>query len=106
MRLKLLHRLGRIIDEGEAGGFATTKLGSETEDADLVFGGLVETGELVAELFLGDVGPVRVEDITASEAVSATAFFVNPNPGIQSYPRHTMLSQGQPSPRRPWPRAR
>lgn len=63
--LELLHGLVGVVDEGEASGLATTVLGAETEDGDLVLVGLVELGELGAELILGDVGAVRVEDITA-----------------------------------------
>lgn len=64
--LELLHRLGRVVDEGKAGGLAATELGPETEDADLILLGLVHAGELVAELLLGDVGAVRVEDVTVT----------------------------------------
>lgn len=63
MGLELLHGLGGVIDEGEASGLATTELGAETEDVDLVLGGLVEGGQLLAELVLGDVRTVGVEDI-------------------------------------------
>lgn len=62
--LELLHGLGGVVDEGEAGGLAATVLGSETEDGDLVLLGLVEAAELLAELILGDVGAVGVEDVT------------------------------------------
>jgi hypothetical protein len=62
--LELLHGLGGVVDEGEAGGLAATELGAETEDADLVLGGLVHGGQLVAELLLGDVGTAGVEDVT------------------------------------------
>ena len=66
MGLELLHGLGGVIDESEAGGLAATELGAETEDVDLVLGGLVEGGQLLAELVLGDVGTVGVEDIPIS----------------------------------------
>jgi hypothetical protein len=65
--LKLLHGLVGVVDESETGGLATTVLGAETEDGDLVLVGLVELGELLAELILGDVGTVGVEDITADK---------------------------------------
>lgn len=65
MGLELLHRFGRVVDQGEAGGLAATELCPETEDADLVLLGLVHAGELVAEFLLGDVGAVRVENIAA-----------------------------------------
>jgi len=69
--LELLHGLVGVVDESEAGGLATTVLGAETEDGDLVLVGLVELGELLAELILGDVGTVGVEDITASKGKKA-----------------------------------
>ena len=62
--LELLHRLGAVVDEGEASGLATTVLGAETEDGDLVLVGLVQLGELLAELILGDVRAVGVQDVT------------------------------------------
>lgn len=61
--LELLHGLGGIVEEGEAGALAATVLGAETEDGDLVLGDLVERGELLAELILGDVGTRWVEDV-------------------------------------------
>lgn len=64
MGLKLLHGLGRVVDKGEAGGLAATELGAQTEDGDLILAGLVQTGELVTELILGDVGAVGVQDVT------------------------------------------
>jgi hypothetical protein len=62
--LELLHGLVGVVDESETSGLATTVLGAETEDGDLVLVGLVELGQLLAELVLGDVGTVGVEDIT------------------------------------------
>lgn len=62
--LELLHRLGRVVDEGEAGGLATTELGAQTEDGDLVLLSLVQATDLLAELLLGDVGTVGVQDVT------------------------------------------
>jgi hypothetical protein len=73
--LELLHRLGAVVDEGEASGLATTVLGAETEDGDLVLVGLVKLGELGAELILGDVGTVGVEDVTVSCIVSPGCSF-------------------------------
>lgn len=64
MRFELLQGLSGVVDEGEAGALATTELRTETEDGDLVLGGAVEAGELLAEFVLGDVGAVGVEDIT------------------------------------------
>lgn len=62
--LELLHRLGAVVDEGEAGALATTVLGAETEAGNLLLVGLVELGELSAELILGDVRAVGVQDVT------------------------------------------
>lgn len=62
--LELLHGLGRVVDEGEAGGLATTILAAEAKDGDLVLGGLVHAAELLGELVLGDTSTAGVEDIT------------------------------------------
>ena len=64
VRLELLHGLGAVVDQGEAGGLSTTELRPQTEDIDLVLGGLVEGGQLLAELLLGDVGTAGVQDVT------------------------------------------
>lgn len=61
--LKLLHGLGGVVDQGKASGLATTELGSQAENLDLVLLGLVHAAELLAELLLGDVGTAGVEDI-------------------------------------------
>ena len=64
MGLELLQGLGRVVDQSEASGLATTVLCAEPEDGDLVLVGLVQVGQLLTELILGDVGAVGVEDIT------------------------------------------
>lgn len=64
MWLELLQGLWGIVHERETGRLATTELGLETEDVDLVLVGLVHLGELATEFILGDVGAVGVEDIT------------------------------------------
>ncbi len=64
MRLELLHRLGAVVDEGEAGALAATVLCLEAEDRDVFLLGLVELAELAAEFVLGDVRPVRVQNVT------------------------------------------
>lgn len=66
--LELLHGLGGVVDEGEARGLAATELGAQAEDGDLVLLGLVEAAELLAELILGDVGAVGVEDVPAANS--------------------------------------
>lgn len=89
--LELLHGLGRVVDEAEAGRLAATELGAQAEDGDLVLGGLVEAGELLAELILGDVGAVGVEDVTegAKSAICThllvrSLFYVSSNPAIEA----------------------
>lgn len=67
VRLELLQGLAGVVDESEAGALATTVLGAESEDRHLVLLGLVQRAELVAELILGDVGAVGVEDVTGRE---------------------------------------
>jgi hypothetical protein len=61
--LELLHGLGGVVDEGEAGALATTEVCLEAEDGDVLLLSLVELTELATELILGDVGAVGVENI-------------------------------------------
>ena len=68
--LELLHGLSGIVEEGETSALATTELGAESEDGDLVLVHLVETGKLLAELILGHVWARWVEDVTVSYHVS------------------------------------
>lgn len=70
VRLKLLQSLLGVVEQGKAGALATTVLCAETEDGDLVLVGLVQVGQLVTELILGDVGPVGVEDVPGNSDVS------------------------------------
>lgn len=63
MRLELLQGLGGVVDQSEAGALTTTVLCAETEDGDLVLVGLVQVGQLLTELVLGDVRAVGVEDV-------------------------------------------
>lgn len=70
MWLELLHGLGGVVEEGEAGALAATKLCSEAKDGDLVLGGLVELRQLLAELILGHVCAVGVEDVTVRKKVT------------------------------------
>jgi hypothetical protein len=61
--LELLHGLGAVVDESEASGLATTEVCLEAENGDILLLGLVELTELAAELVLGDVRAVGVENI-------------------------------------------
>ena len=69
MRLELLHRLARVVDKREAGALATSILRPEAEARDLVLARLVQLAKLAAELVLGDVRAVRVEDVAISTAL-------------------------------------
>lgn len=66
-RLELLQGLSGVVDESETSGLATTVVGAETEDGDLVLAGLVELSKLAAEVILGDVGLVGVQDVTVGK---------------------------------------
>ena len=57
--------LGRLIvvDQGEASAATSTKVCPEAEGDDTGGVGLVDTGELVGEIRLGDVGAVGVENV-------------------------------------------
>ena len=67
MGLELLQGLLGVVDQSEAGALATTVLRAEPENGDLVLVGLVQVGQLLAELVLGDVRAVGVEDVPARE---------------------------------------
>lgn len=71
VRLELLQGLGGVVDQSEAGALATTVLCAEPEDGDLVLVGLVQVGQLLTELILGDVGAVGVEDVPGKTEMSA-----------------------------------
>lgn len=73
MRLELLHGLGRVVDESETSGLATTEVGAQTEDVDLLGGSLVQAGELLAEGGLGDAGLARVEDVTENSRLAVVS---------------------------------
>lgn len=64
MWLELGEGLWGVVDEGESSGLATTELGLETEDVDLLLLALVELSELATEVVLGDVGAVWVQNVT------------------------------------------
>lgn len=70
VRLELLQGLLGVVDQSETGALATTVLCAETEDGDLVLVGLVQVGQLLTELILGDVGAVGVEDVPGNRDVS------------------------------------
>lgn len=64
MGLELLHGLGGVVDESKASGLATTELGAQTKDGDLVLASLVQASELLPQLILGNVRAVGVQDVT------------------------------------------
>ena len=70
---KLLHRLVRVVDQGESGALAAAVLCPESEDVDLVFVGFVEFGEFAAEFVFGDVGAVGVEDVTVAGGLESVS---------------------------------
>lgn len=74
MRFEFLHRLVRVVDEGEASALATTVMCSESKDADLILIGFVELRELFSEFIFGAIRAVGVEDISKDSDISI--FFV------------------------------
>ena len=56
----LLSRVKRIIDEGEASGSATTELGLEAENRNVLILGLEGLSELALDVGLRDVGQLGV----------------------------------------------
>lgn len=63
MWLEFLHRLVRVVDEGETGALASAVVCSKAKDADLVFVGFVELGEFLSQFIFGAVRAAGVEDI-------------------------------------------
>lgn len=61
--LKLLLGLLVIVDQTESGRPSTSKLGLESESGDSALVSLVQGGELLVELGLGDGGSGGVEDV-------------------------------------------
>jgi hypothetical protein len=66
VRLKLLDRLYGVVDQCETSALAATILRPEAKDRNLVFGGLVEFRELLAQLVFGNVCAVRVEYVATN----------------------------------------
>ena len=64
--LELLHGLGGVVDQSKARRLAASKVCAQAEDADLVPVCLVDARQLVAQLILGDVRTVGVEDVPIS----------------------------------------
>jgi hypothetical protein len=60
--LKLLLRFLIIVDQTETLGGSTSELGLQAKDNNPLLLGLVQSGELVAELISGQVGSSGVED--------------------------------------------
>ena len=48
--LEFLGKVHGVVDEGEAGALAATKVGSEAEGEDTVGGALVHTSQLLTDL--------------------------------------------------------
>ena len=60
LAVELLSSVKRIIDEGEAGGSATTELGLETENRNVLILGLEGLSKLALDVGLRDVGQLGV----------------------------------------------
>ena len=61
--LELLGVVHRVIDEAEAGGLATAKVGLESEDENSVGGAAVHLSELLSDVGLGHGGLAGMEDV-------------------------------------------
>jgi hypothetical protein len=91
MGFKLLHGLGAVVDEREAGALASTKVCLVAKNRDIVLLGLVKLAELATEFILGDVGSVRMEDVTGRPLASLSAIVP---PHLKSVPALTRPSDG------------
>ena len=73
--LELLSNINRVIDDGEASALATTELGLQAKDVDLVgIASLELLGKDALELLLGDVGAALVQDVDNLTRVSLPAW--------------------------------
>ena len=64
LRLELLGAFDVVVDQAKASGFAATKLGLKAENKHaVVVLDIIHLGKLLSELFLGDVGTTRVQNI-------------------------------------------
>lgn len=61
--IELLAGLNGIVDAGEGSGLAATIGSAQTENGDLLGGGLVEGSELLLKASLGDTRLVGVDDV-------------------------------------------
>merc|ERR1719187_2410215 len=61
--LELLGKVHGVVDEGEPGRLAATEVGSEAEGEDPVRGAVVDLGQLVADVALGDGGLAGVQNV-------------------------------------------
>lgn len=66
VRLEFLEVVVGVVNQSKTSRLPATELGAESKNGDRVFVGLVKVGKLGAELILGDVGSVGVEDITVA----------------------------------------
>lgn len=71
--LEFLHGLNGVVDQRKTRGLATAVLGSHAEDVDLVGVGLVDFGQFGAEVVLGDVGAVGVEDVAGRHMLARSS---------------------------------
>ena len=62
-----------IVDQRKPRALPATVLCPEPETRDLVFVGLVELGELLAEFVFADVGAIGVEDVAVFGDILAKA---------------------------------
>ncbi|GMR48695.1 hypothetical protein PMAYCL1PPCAC_18889, partial [Pristionchus mayeri] len=60
--LELLGQVEGVVDESESDALSTSELATESEGNDQIRGSLVQRGELLFDLGLGDRGTGRVDD--------------------------------------------
>ena len=61
--LELLKSINRVVNKTETSRLTTTVLGLQTENRDSVLLRVVDAGELLTEVILGDVSSVGVENV-------------------------------------------
>jgi hypothetical protein len=63
LAVKLLSSVKRIVDEGEARGSATSELGLQTENGNVLLLDLEGLGQLALDVTLGDVSLLGVDQL-------------------------------------------
>ena len=77
----LLSSVGIIVDASESGGSATTELGVESENGDVLWLGVEHLGELLLDNNLGDGSLIRVDQLN-NDLLSLQEWVLDESSGV------------------------